>query len=129
MFCSKCDEFVCPLCLTNITTCIGDKLGETDGWYRNMRQFLQDGTLSPDFIGHCCEFKVLGHQCPISDATIESRFDGHMFCPKFQLLANSPFTCVDIHGLGAIKDHTPGAWNSVLSHSTSVLCHQKICVP
>ena len=105
------------------------KLGDTDLWYRNVKKILHDGTVTPNFIGHCCEFKVLGYQTPCFSSKTETKFDGHMFCPEFQLLINSPLTCVDIHGLGAIKDHTPGVWHCVLSHTTSVLCHQKDISP
>ena len=127
--CTNCNHFACSLCLSNVTTCIGKKLGQTDAWYMQVVKFLQDGTIPTNFIGHCCEYDMLGKQKPTTDMATATKFDGHMFFPEFGLLIDSPFTCVDIHGLGAIADYTPGAWHCVLSHMTSVLCKKNDTCP
>ena len=53
----------------------------------------------------------------LRESVQESMYDlkGHLFFPEFLLMIDTPFRCVDIHGMGECKGHHSGAWHCVVS--------------
>lgn len=45
--------------------------------------------------------------------------DGHLYLPELNLLIDSPFNSVDIHGFASIDKWMPGLWHCVLSEKSA----------
>lgn len=123
LICSCCQSYSCDTCLTEITNAIHDK--EADQWTRQVTTYLKNGEKPRHFKGHCCEYKMQKKLLSSADednANCEMYLDGYLHLPEYDLLIDSPFHCVDVHGLGACYDndqnekHFDGAYHCVISH-------------
>jgi hypothetical protein len=128
--CCKCDSFACVDCLTEIISVFPKGARRKDKWCRVVRRFLVKGFYPDNFVGHCCELKEkqkrLGHDKIVFPK--QTRFDGHLYLPQFAIMIDSPFDCVDVHGLGGNKS-LPVVWHCVFSHTASEMYHANDVVP
>ena len=122
--CIKCQSFGCKVCLRALTKKLKEKVKHNkadtailnaDTWYREVMKYLGKKNYHPsNFLGSCCEIdkpKKQGSTRPptqakksepptIDHGTETDDLGGTLYLHEFGLLVNSPFDCVDIHGLG-----------------------------
>ena len=129
--CSMCRQHACTFCLSKISESFSPLVRKQDYWCQTVQKFLNNGIVPDNFIGHCCELKVLQRQLGLDkiQPVKETRFDGHLYLPEFSLLIDSPFNCVDLHGLGSSDDLLPAVWHCVISHRAAESFHSNDVVP
>ena len=114
--CGKCFRFSCLPCLKLLIHIIPKELH--DDWALKVLRFIQSGE-EQGFVGSCCQFidknKKSTDIVRQGDELAGTSFAGCLFFPEFKLLIDSPFDCVDIHGVGEFAGHYGGAWHCVIS--------------
>lgn len=117
LLCSMCNKFSCFHCLFYLLYVIPKKVQKKDKWCKIVNKYLYKGYWPKKFVGHCCELKKKQLQLGLDKvaAIQNTRFDGHLYLPEFAIIIDSPFDCVDVHGLGGSK-LLPAVWHCVFSH-------------
>ena len=121
--CSICGKRACAKCLKMILDASKDY---ADEWCDDVLYFLEKGVVPRDFIGHCCEWRL-----SIAEDKFESivqqeknrvpmRYDGYIYYPEFELLCNSPFDTIDVHGLASADTQNNGVWHCVPSRESCI---------
>ena len=116
--CTKCGKAACIDCLWEFIHTVPEIFLVTDPWCAAVYKYLYEGLYPPDFIGHCCELKETWRKLKLEPPPKETRYDGHLYLPEFSILIDSPFNCVDVHGLGGSKK-LQAVWHCVLSHKAA----------
>lgn len=127
LFCTyrRCQGFACSSCLEKIVNNFSLSQQKSDRWCREVLKFLDTDVTPPSFIGHCCEWTAEYRQLkearkiPIKF----TKFDGYMYLPEFGLLIDSPFKCIDVHGMGK-SGELPPAWHCVISHKAAEIYYE-----
>jgi hypothetical protein len=130
-----CSGYACSNCLPKIVRCFSKETQASDQWCVDVNRFIETGFANPQFIGNCCEWKAerarLLEESRLSRTP--TKFDGFLYLPEFKLLIDSPFGCIDVHGLGRSAgkglrgkhDELPAAWHCVISHEAAARYHSE----
>lgn len=128
--CCICKSCACQVCLLEIVSKFSKPVQERDRWCKEVNEYLHKGIYPKDFVGSCCELKVEQQKNRLHTSTVrnETRYDGHLYLPEFSLIIDSPFECVDVHGLGG-SAILPPVWHCVFSHKASESFHLANVIP
>ena len=109
LICIECGNFACLSCVSQIFMKTKKCTRKEDLWCQKVAVYLEQPTKQPpNFIGHCCEWKV---QRKVIDAARKAeelhewsaprRFNGYLHLPEYGLLLDPPLAgAVDVHAFG-----------------------------